>query len=111
MQENTNQESTIGGTITKIGIGLIIGYLMWGNQTYEGETAEYWYNMYAEEESSRADLRDRLAEYQYALEEANNTITAHNDQISTVQMYTWDDYEAMGDAIDSLEEFSLVDEP
>ena len=81
-------------------IALLVGVLVWAiffhKDTYEGQTAEEWFNAYDYETARNEELENRLSDYQTALEEANNNI-------DDAKWYAWESYEDMGDALDSLD--------
>lgn len=89
-------------------IALLVGALVWAlffhKDTYEGQTAEEWFNQY----DYQVEYNERLKE---ALEEANNNIEEANDEIEGAKWYAWESYEDMGDALDGLDTVDTVSEP
>lgn len=81
-------------------IYLLIGVLVWSlffhKDTYEGRTAEEWFNTYDYETARSEELENRLTDYQTALEEANSNI-------ENAKGYAWESYKDMGEALDSLD--------
>lgn len=62
-----------------------------------------------EEEISK--LNDLAVSYDEALTEANNTIEEANSSIETAKYDAWNDYDSMGDALDTLDTFDTVAAP
>lgn len=62
-----------------------------------------------EEEISR--LNDLAISYDGALAEANSTIEEANDAIETAKYDAWNDYDSMGDALDTLDTFDTIAVP
>lgn len=58
-----------------------------------------------------SNCEDDISEYTYALEEANSNIETANSSIENAQYSAWETYNEMGDALDSLEQIDVVDEP
>jgi len=89
-------------------IVFLVGALVWAiffhQNTYEGQTAEEWFNEYDYQASQNE-------EYKNALEEANNNIDEANSMIEEAKWYSWERYEEMGDALDSLYTIDTVSEP
>jgi len=71
---------------------------------YEGESAEFWFNAYDEENA-------KVEEFRSALEEANDNIDQANSNIRNAKYYSGESYEDMEDALDSLNTVDNVDEP
>lgn len=61
-----------------------------------------------DEISSLEDINDELY---YALDEANTNIEQANSNIEEAQYYTWESYDEMGYALESLETVDTVDSP
>lgn len=78
---------------------------------YEGQTAEYWFNAYDEATAENDDLQTQIEDWRTALDEANNNIEDGNYKIRNAKIYSWESYEEMGDALDSLREIDTVSEP
>jgi len=62
-----------------------------------------------EEEISK--LNDLAISYDDALTEANNTIEEANSSIEPAKYDAWNDYDSMGDALDTLDTFDTVAAP
>ena len=56
-------------------------------------------------------LKDELAGYQSALDEANQNIEDANSMIEDAQSSAWSSYEEMGDALDNLQVVDTVSSP
>lgn len=56
-------------------------------------------------------LKNRIENYDRALDEANDNIETCNSFIEDAQSYTWSTYEDMGQALDSLEKVDTVSNP
>lgn len=99
------------GIVVGIVIGIVIAYFMFGGSgKYEELTAEDWFNSYEEEVAVNDELQTKVDDYQAALEEANSNIDQANSSIENAKLYAWEDYDSMGDAIDSLETVDNVSE-
>ena len=62
------------------------------SSTYEGETAEYWFNMYDYSESKSIDLQGQLEDVQselqdkeYELEEVQSELEEYEEALNKVQ--------------------------
>ena len=58
-----------------------------------------------------AELSDLVAEYQYALEQANENIEEINSVIEDAQLYAWSSYEDMGYALENLYTVDTISDP
>ena len=86
-------------------ISLISVVLLTSCGGYEGQSAEEWADEYYA-------CEDTLEDYEDALEEANSRIEELNGAIQDAQWYTWETYEEMGYALESiLYTLDPVDEP
>lgn len=56
-------------------------------------------------------LQDTVYSYEDALSEANSNIEQCNANIEDAQVYAWESYDEMGEALDYLETVDTVDEP
>lgn len=99
MEENNNQI-----WIIVVLVGVLIWAIFFHQNTYEGQTAEEWFDEYDYQVSQNE-------EYKNALEEANSNIDVANSMIENAKWYSWESYEEMGDALDSLETIDTVSEP
>jgi len=99
----------------KDAIGWIIGIVIiwtvfswiggWGK--YEGESAEYWFNAYDEENARAENYKTALEEANANIEEANYNIEEANSRISSVK--SSNDVEELIDNADYLSEIDIVD--
>lgn len=60
-------------------------------------------------ENSR--LKNKIENYDQALNEANDNIEICNSSIENAQGYTWSTYEDMGQALESLETVDTISNP
>ena len=101
MEENNNSS----GCLIAILVVALIWALFFHQNTYEGQTAEEWFNEY---DQTEADLED----YKTALEEANSNIEDANSKIRNAQYCSWGcTYTDMQNAINDLDTIDTVSEP
>lgn len=62
-------------------------------------------------EDENITLQDSVDQYDRALDEANSNIEEVNSRIDEAKYSTWDNYESMGDALDSLDTVDTVPKP
>lgn len=63
------------------------------------------------QEEEISQLNDLAISYDEALTEANSTIEEANASIETAKYDAWSDYESMGNALDTLDVFYIVEAP
>lgn len=71
-------------------------------------------NQYLEIESlqeEKYELEETIQECSDSIGEANNIIEEANYMIDDARVYAWDNYKNMGDALESLEDIEVVDNP
>ena len=69
------------------------------------------YSRISELETANIYLESTISEYQSALGEANDNIEQANSNIEDAQGQAWENYQTMGEALESLETVDIVDEP
>lgn len=91
-------------------LGIIfILYFLFFNNSSSPVISTNGYNNYDSEYDGAC--RDRISDYQSALEEANDNIERANEMIEEAKRYTWESYDEMGEALDNLETVDTVSEP
>jgi uncharacterized protein len=100
MDERSNDSGI--GTWVLIGIMFALGYFIRGDGTYEGQTAEQWFDDY---DASDAQVETLTS----ALEEANANIDTANSSIESAKSNQDGAYEDMNNALYSLETVSTVE--
>lgn len=78
---------------------------------YEGETAEYWYNVYDEASGEADELRGEVDGLRDALWQANDNIETANYMIKKAKRNSGGSYDEMEYALDKLNTVDTVDEP
>lgn len=66
---------------------------------------------YSSLKEKNEQLSDLVAEYQYALEQANENIEGANSIIEDAQGYAWSSYEDMGYALENLYTVDTIFDP
>ncbi|MBI2448623.1 hypothetical protein HYV44_03680 [Candidatus Microgenomates bacterium] len=81
-------------------IVLIAGIWLWSS-----------HNTISDLQSQNSSLEDTIDEYRSALSEANDNIEQANSIIEDAKWYTWESYDDMGYALDSMDTVDTVSEP
>lgn len=63
---------------------------------------------YSSLKNENRSLREKVAEYESALDEANENIEEANSIIEEAQSYAWESYEEMGGALENLYTVDIV---
>ena len=71
----------------------------------------FLWTKYSSLKEDNEQLSDSLAEYQYALEQANDNIEEANSVIEEAQSNAWSSYEDMGSALDNLDTVDTIPLP
>lgn len=85
-------------------IGIVVVWFIFSNLSSNEGT-------YSGNQVYESRCEDDISEYKYALEEANSNIETANSSIDNAQYSAWETYDEMGEALDSLEQVDVIDEP
>jgi len=95
---NNNSSNFTSGLIVGLIVGIIISLVIFGSSNksnYDVDSACF----------------ESLEEYKDKLHEANHTIEDLNYKIEEAKSSAWEDYDEMGEALDSLETIDPISEP